>query len=218
MRLLILFILIYSSAIAQTTGSYLPRETRKSDNYLFYLHGGVVTGRGNNAVTAAAPEWGPYEYLNILDSLKKRGFTVISEVRQQGVDDTLYAQKITMQIDTLLKAGIPPGNIVLVGASAGSNIVFQVSSKVKNDALHFVVMGGCWPGTYKDYLGMELYGRFLSIIEKKDPHGTCRAIFEGRKHLTAYREIMLNTGLSHGFLFKGHSAWIAPIVNWLRDK
>ena len=75
-------------------------------------------------------------------------------------------------------------------------------------------MGGCWPETYKDYLDIQLYGKFLSIIETSDPHGTCYRIFEKRKHLSSYREIKLNTGLSHGFIYKGYKEWIDPIVKW----
>jgi hypothetical protein len=218
MKLLLIFLLIHSTAIGQIIGTALPREIKKTEKYLFYLHGAVVTGRGNNVINEGAPEWGPYEYLNILDSLQRRHFNVISEIRQKGVEDSLYAIKIALQIDTLLRAGVKSSNIVIVGASAGSDIVLQVSSRLKNDALNFVIMGGCWPDSYKDYLNIELYGRFLSIIEKTDPHGTCHAIFEGRRYLKSFEEISLNTGLSHGLLYKGYKAWIDPIMSWLHEQ
>jgi hypothetical protein len=118
------------------------------------------------------------------------------------------------QIDTLFRAGVRPENLLLLGASAGSHIVMHVSSRLKNKQIRYVIMGGCWPETYKDYLGIELYGKFLSIVETTDPHGTCYKIFEGRKHLSSHNEIKLNTGLSHGFIYKGHKEWIDPIVRW----
>ena len=218
MKWLILFVLISATAIGQTSSPFLPEEIEKSGRYLFYLHGGVVTELGNNAINPSMPEWGPYEYLNILDSLQKRGFHVISEIRQKGTGNAVYVHKISQQIDSLLEAGVKARNIVVVGASAGWDIALHVSSNLKNKALNFVLMGGCWPETYQDYLNIELYGRFLSIIEKTDPHGTCYKIFEERAHIKHHKEITLNTGLSHGFIYKGYPVWIDPIMYWLQER
>lgn len=169
---------------------------------------------GNNAINRSVPEWGPYEYLNILDSLRSRGFNVISENRKEGVDDTVYVNRIALQMDTLLKAGVQPANLLMVGASAGAFIVIPVSAKLKNAAIKYVIIGACRANTYKDYLPLELHGHFLSIIESSDPHGTCSAIFEGRRQHSSYQEITLHTGLSHGFIYKGHKEWIDPILHW----
>jgi hypothetical protein len=206
-----------STTIAQTISVSVPKEVSKSEKYLFYLHGGVVTVLGNNAINQSVPEWGPYEYLSILDSLQKHGFNVISENRKAGVDDTVYVNKIVSQIDTLFRAGIKPKNILVIGASAGWNIAIRISSKLRNKKMKYVIMGGCWPDTYKDYLDIELYGKFLSVIETTDPHGTCYKIFEKRKYLRSYKEIKLNTGLSHGFIYKGYKEWIDPIMEWFNN-
>lgn len=215
---LALLFLYQSAAIGQTISSSLPVKISNSEKYLFYLHGGVVTVLGNNAINQSMPEWGPYEYFNILDSLRVRGFNVISENRKDGVADSLYVQKIINQVDSLFKAGVRADNIVVVGASAGWDIGIRVSAKLKNRKLNYVLMGGCWPATYKDYTKMDLYGHFLSIIESTDPHGTCMKIFEGRKNLTSVKEIMLHTGMSHGFFYKGYRHWIDPVVEWYYKK
>ena len=84
--------------------------------------------------------------------------------------------------------------------------------------MKYVVMGGCWPDTHKDYQTIELYGDFLSIIESSDPHGTCSKIFEGRKQIKGYKEVTLTMGLSHGFIYKGYKEWIDPIVKWFKER
>ena len=201
----------------QSISSFLPKKLTSSDNYLFYLHGGVVTVLGNNAINQSVPEWGPYEYLNILDSLRIRGFNIISENRKEGVDDSVYVNKIARQIDTLFKAKVDPKKIIVIGASAGSAITIHLSEVLKNNKMKYVVMGGCWPDTYKDYLGLELYGHFLSVIESSDPHGTCSKIFEERKQISSFKEITLHIGLSHGFIYKGYKEWINPIVKWFNE-
>lgn len=50
MRLVLLVLLVTSTAVAQTVSSSLPKNISTSDKYLFYLHGGVVTVLGNNAI------------------------------------------------------------------------------------------------------------------------------------------------------------------------
>lgn len=80
--------------------------------------------------------------------------------------------------------------------------------------MHYAVMGGCWPETYKDYQSLELYGHFISIIEATDPHGTCMAIFKERKSISSIHEITLHTGLSHGFLYRPYKAWVDPVLAW----
>jgi hypothetical protein len=216
--MVIIFLVLTTPALAQHIGPSLPKEIRKTGSYLFYLHGGVVTVLGNNALNRSRPEWGPYQYLSILDSLRARGFNVISENRREGVEDSVYANKIVSQIDTLLSAGVKPRNMLVLGASAGAHIAILVSAKLKNKKMKYVIMGGCWANTYKDYVDITLYGHFLSVIEATDPHGTCFKIFEKRKFVKSYQEIKLNTGLSHGFIYKGHKEWIDPVVKWYKSK
>ncbi|HEX5168206.1 MAG TPA: hypothetical protein VFW11_03475 [Cyclobacteriaceae bacterium] len=208
---------MYSTANAQWIGSSLPKKIVASDRYLFYQHGGVVTVLGDMALNQSAPEWGPYEFNHILDSLRKRGFVVISEVRREGVDDSIYAVKIVHQIDTLLHNAVKPGNILVIGASAGWNITLMVSSRLKNESVHYVMMGGCWPETYKEYLSLDLYGHLLSVVESSDPHGTCERVMFSHKTLKSKREIVLTTGLSHGFIYKGYKEWIDPVMDWYLD-
>ncbi|HEY4937048.1 MAG TPA: hypothetical protein VII44_10735 [Puia sp.] len=214
----ILFLTITCNAIGQTISSSIPSKVDINGNYLFYLHAGVVTELGNNAINQSVPEWVPYEYFNILDSLRKHGFNVISEIREKGIDDSVYVNKISNQVDSLMKTGVRANKIVVVGASSGWGITLGVSSKLKNEKMKYVIMGGCRSETYKDYLNTELYGQFLSITEATDPHGTCYMIFDKRNHVKSYQEITLHTGLSHGFIYKGHKEWIEPIVNWFEKK
>jgi hypothetical protein len=214
MRLALILLLTSTKVVAQTVGIYLPDKFSRTDRFIFYQHGGVVTILGNNAVNQSVPEWGPYEYLNILDSLSKRGFHVISENRKPDIDDSVYVNRVVSQIDSLLRKNVKAENILVLGASAGWNITLHVSARLQNKSIRYVVMGGCWPDTYKEYQHLTLYGHFLSIIESTDPHGTCGSIFTGRKTLATYKEIKLNTGRSHGFIYKGYREWIDPVVDW----
>jgi hypothetical protein len=212
----LLLLLVHSLAFSQSIGEHLPKKRLAHAQYLFYFHGGVVTLLGDMAINQSAPEWGPYEYKHILDSLQKRGFHVISEIRKKGVDDSIYVNKTVLQVDSLLKDGVNAGRILLLGASSGWNIVLHAAHKLKNNKLKYVLMGGCWPNTFKDYTTRELQGHYLSVIETSDPHGTCESIFRDRNEQSSFKEVKLNTGLSHGFIYKGHRVWINPIVRWFQ--
>lgn len=165
----ILLFLLHTDAVAQHIQYDLPKRIDPMRYYMFYLHGGVVTVKGDNEITDAVPEWGPYQYSRILDTLRAHSFYVISERRLPGMDDSVYVRKIVKQVDTLLKAKVPLRNIVLVGASAGSDIVLHVAGRLRKWEMKYVIMGGCWPDTYKDYLNLNIAGRFLSVIESSDP-------------------------------------------------
>jgi hypothetical protein len=209
-----LFALINTLTHSQYMGSSLPDVISRKAKYVFYLHGQVVTELGDMAVNQSVPEWGPYEYYHILDSLTERQVNVISEIRKKDTENSVYVNRVAAQIDSLLKKKVRPENIMVVGASAGGDIALRVSDKMKNPSLRFVVMGGCWPDTYKDYEQLDLHGHFLSLIEKTDPHGTCVKVFEKRANMRSYREITLKTGMSHGFIYKGYPAWINPVMDW----
>lgn len=211
----ILLFLLHTDAVAQHIQYDLPKRIDPMRYYMFYLHGGVVTVKGDNEITDAVPEWGPYQYSRILDTLRAHSFYVISERRLPGMDDSVYVRKIVKQVDTLLKAKVPLRNIVLVGASAGSDIVLHVAGRLRKWEMKYVIMGGCWPDTYKDYLNLNIAGRFLSVIESSDPHGTCAKIFENRsREEVDLREFKLETGLSHGFIYKPYAAWVEQVVSW----
>jgi hypothetical protein len=211
----IFLLLFVRVAAAQIISASLPRPIDKQQRYLFYLHGGAVTVLGDNAINQGAPEWGPYEYSNILDTLRKRGFNVVSERRFEHITDDYYAARLGRQVDSLLKAGVPVDNIVIVSASAGWSISFRVSAQLRNQRLRFVKIGGCREYNLKEVEGIELYGDFLSIIEKSDPRGTCKDLFEPQKHVSGFKEVVLNTGLNHGFFYTGRREWIDPIMEWL---
>lgn len=214
-----LFLLLSgSSTCAQSISAELPLSFNNSDKFVFYFHGLVVSILGDNAINNGAPEWGPYEYSKILDSLRIRNYHVISEIRDKDVHDSVYVNKTVKQVKTLLRMGVPQRQIILVGASAGWYVVLHASDQLNDKKLNYVLMGGCWPDTFKDYSALNLRGNFLSIIEKSDPHKTCGSIFHNRKTITSFKEIELNTGLSHGFFYKGWRHWIDPIVEWHAKK
>ncbi len=213
--ILFLTIITLHSSYSQTISSSLPPKIDHSGKWLFYLHGAIVQDQGINAISK---EFGPYKYLDILDTLKNRGFNVISEARPKDTRPGDYAEKVSKQIDSLIDAKVLPQNIVVIGASAGAEITMKVCLRLKNSQINYVIMGMCWPDTYKEYEGQELCGNFLSIYESSDPHGSCNKIFGQKKCSGSFKEMEITTGKSHGFLYQPYKEWVDPLMKWIREK
>ncbi len=179
--------------------------------YLFYLHGRIIEEQG---IRPTSERWGVYEYEAILEALKQRGLVVISEARPRGTEIESYATKVINQINALLKAGVAPRNITVVGASKGSVIAMVVSMRLKNRDVNFVLMGNCNDGTLTQRK-VDLWGNVLLIFDAADDiGGTCQKFFEKAKGLNKRKEVKLATGLGHGFLYKAMNEWIDPASAW----
>ncbi len=184
--------------------------------YLFYLHGAIVEDQGADAVS---PQFGKYEYNNILNAFRKEKFKVISEVRAKDTDPETYAHKVVKQIDSLLKTGAKPNNITVVGASKGCLIAMYVSSFLKNKDVNFVFLAGCFGNISTMSPDINFCGNILSIHEKSDGIGRSCAELKKRSSqaIPHYKEIELNTGLKHGFIYKPLQEWVAPAIKWARN-
>ncbi|MEO8711773.1 MAG: alpha/beta hydrolase [Parafilimonas sp.] len=204
MKSLIIFILIAMST-----------TTIFGQHYLFYLHGQIVEEQGANAVDTING-FGAYQYEDILNAFRKANFTVLSEVRQKNTDPSEYAHKIVNQIDSLISKGVQPNDITVVGASKGAIISMLISSYLKNKDVNFVLLAGCNDDILKRFPEIQFCGNILSIYEKSDYIGHSCLNFKqsSKQSIPHYKEIELNTGLKHGFLYKPLPEWMEPAIKW----
>jgi hypothetical protein len=192
------FLLLIGLDDGQSIRISVANDIDTTKTYLFYLHGGIAIEQGKGI----SQYYGVYEYQGILDTLASYGYKVISEARPMGNHEGKYADRVVAQVDTLLKAGVNPGRISIVGASAGAYITIDAAVRLKNKNIRYAILGMCRPDTYKNYSGKEICGDFLSIYESSDPHGSCLKLFEDKHCKTGIQEIKLNMNNSHAFLYK----------------
>src|SRR5690349_4742397 len=147
-----------------------PSGENKSANrdYIFFLHNKFVE---LNDLSAVHPEYGRAEYLEILDNFRKDGFVVISEKRTAATDWKKYAEKVTTQVDSLIKTGVKPDHITVVGTSKGGYIAQFVSTYLANRDVNFVFIGAYNDHDITDYPDINFCGNVLSIYEKTDTFG-----------------------------------------------
>ena len=188
----------------------------EAKKYVFYLHGRIVEVQGKDAFSE---QYGKYEYENILDALKGKNIVVLSEVRPADTKIKPYAQKVVRQIDSLIRKGVPPGNITVIGASKGALIAMQVSTDLKNKAVNYVFIAGAFRSLEKQF-DFDLYGNILGIYEKSDPiaGNNYLPLIKRSSGVNKFKEIELDTGLGHGIVFKPLDEWVIPVKEWIAKR
>ncbi len=153
--------------------------------------------------------------------MKDSSNVILFEKRKPNTDPALYAMKIKKQIDRLIKKGVKAENITVVGTSQGGYIAQYVSFYQKNPGLRFVFVGASFKDdSLEKDPNFRLYGKILSITEKSDDGHVPLSQEQRfiRSNIKDFKEIELNTGLKHGFLFKALDAWIVPTKEWIYSK
>jgi hypothetical protein len=193
-----------------------PASIDKTRPYLFYLHGKAIEDQG---LPAVSPDFGEYQYPEILEKLASSGFVVVSEMRAKDTEVHAYAQRVVEQVTLLLQAGVPPHNITVVGASKGAWIAVLVSHLLHNPYANFVLLAICSPEAVAAFKQEQvvLAGNVLSIYDDKDPYaGSCQELFDlsQGKGLAQSKEILLKLGASHGIVYQPLDAWVLPTIGW----
>ena len=189
----------------------VPAEIDPEARYLLYLHGAIIERAG---VRPTHPEFGVYEYREILEVFAGRGFVVISEARPAGTNGAVYAEKVADQVGALMKGGVSPEQITVVGFSKGGGIAITASSILSEERLNFVFMGTCGPWL-NDRPEIVPRGRMLSLRELSDDMvGSCETLFGRSTGASVHEEITLDLGGGHGAFYRPRPDWIDPVVEW----
>ncbi|MEG2102631.1 MAG: alpha/beta hydrolase [Flavobacterium sp.] len=209
-KLLFTFLL----ALLFSLTSFSQTETaKKEQRYIFFLHNAYVE---QNDLSVAHPEYGKAEYNEILASFRKDNFIVYSEIRSKNTNAAEYAKKVVKQIKGLLKKGISPNKITVIGTSKGGYIAQYVSTYLANPDVNFVFIGCFRDSDIEEIPDINFCGNILTIYEKSDVYGVSaiKRKETSKLKINHFKEIELNTNLKHGFLYKASDNWIAPSKKW----
>jgi len=183
-----------------------------SDVHLIYLHGRIIEEKGP---TPTHPKFGLYDYPSIVEALGSLGATVISEQRPSGTKVDDYARKTLDDIDKLIKDGVSPNNIVVVGFSKGGGIAIRVANLGENPEIRYVLLASCadW---LRSYPKLHLTGHVLSVMETSDNIGkSCKDLAARGSDVASFDEIEISTGKQHGAFYTPDPVWLTPVLNWV---
>ena len=85
--------LLFKLSVLMVLFSCSPKQ--EPMKHIFYLHGMIIEIQGIHAVS---PQFGPYEFTAIVDSLKATGAEVHAEVRTEATDFFEFGKKISKDI------------------------------------------------------------------------------------------------------------------------
>ncbi|WP_286752190.1 MULTISPECIES: hypothetical protein [Sphingobacterium] len=201
--------------------SFLPfavnAQNSTQKKYVFFLHNKFLEVHPLNELH---PKYGPAAYTAILEKLQSTNSVILSEKRKPGTDPKIYAKKLILKIDSLHNGGVPYDHISIVGTSQGGYIAQYISYYAKNPDLKFVFIGSSFKNdSMNEDRKFQLYGKILSINEKSDVGAELlsRQLRFKNSDLKSFKEIILNTGLEHGFLFRALDEWIMPTKAWINS-
>jgi pimeloyl-ACP methyl ester carboxylesterase len=190
----------------------------RTPRHLIYLHGRIV--QEEQSARPRHPEYGYYELEKILQTFRDRGFVVSGEIRPKSASVSDSANRVVEQIRQLVASGVPADHVTVVGGSMGASIALLASARLKNPDVSFCVLGACLSANVRGLVadeGQGPIGRVLSIREASDDGAdSCppwNNDLEPGSSLVA-REIVLHTGLKHGFLYRPLPEWVDPVVEW----
>ena len=176
---------------------FLALLTPAPPRHIIYLHGRIV--QTQQSERPKSEEYGYYELEAIRETLRKRGFIVHSTIRPKATTVSSGADDVVRQVKELIDSGVPADRITVVGASMGAAITLAASERLKNPHVRFAVMGTCLASHQE-----KLVGKVLAIRESTDETSSpCKA---------DKRELVINTGLNHGFLYRPLPEWVDPVV------
>lgn len=166
------------------------------------------------------PQFGYYELQKILKAFRDRGFDVSGEIRPKAASVSESADRVVAQVLRLLGSGVPADRVTVVGGSMGAVIALAASARLQNPDVRFCVLGACLSESVRGLLANEgkgPSGHLLSIREASDDStGACKRWKnepDSQSPLVA-REIVLDTKLGHGFLYRPLPEWVNPVVQW----
>lgn len=207
----ILFFVLLSCQPSKKTQNL---ETEK--DYIFFIHNKFLE---ENPDGTFSKEYNvKAEYNKIIESFSKDGFVVLSEKRKPNTNGIEYAKKIVLQIDSLTQKGIKPNNITVIGTSKGGYIAQYVSTFAKNPNLNFVFIGSYQNTDIAEIPAINFCGNILTIYEKSDVFGVTafKRKETSKLKINQFKEIELNTGLKHGFLYIASDEWLKPSKMWAK--
>jgi len=201
------------SAQAQRIVASVPDTPEPSTTYVFYLHGRIIETGGRRPTHA---EFGPYEYDEILKALAGNDRVVISEQRSPDTVTGEYAELVAGQVRDLLKRGVAPERIAVVGFSKGGGIAIAVSSLLR-EPITYAFLAACNPGVFgnEDY---RVSGRVLSVYEESDEIGvSCAPLLARSPAVLESKEVRISTGARHGAFYTPRAVWVDEVVRWIEE-
>lgn len=214
---LVLCALLSSFVNAAEIVEKLPEQYEPSDKFVFYSHGYIVEGE-NPTPVEVKNGWGLYDFPKVKQALADDRYTLVAIHRKKNTDPFEYAKAQSATIRNMIKNGVPANNITLIGFSRGAFITGLMSNHLADFGVNTVLLAGCGRLISRKHDDIKVYGHVLSVYEKTDKSNTCKKLKDKSWQVQSFKEIAINTGLSHGAFYRPLPQWILSVKTWMKEK
>ena len=200
---------VYAAAIFER----LPTEIHANEKYVFYSHGLIVEGSNPTPIN---PRWGLYDFPEVKAALASEQYNLIAYHRAKNTKPREFARKLAADVNLLIKQGVKPGDISLVGFSRGGEITILASSYIQSKDINIILLATC--NTFmKGHAEFIVIGNFHSIYETSDGNGSCQFLMAQSNKVNTMEEIAISTGEEHGAFYRPMTEWVVPLKAWLEN-
>ncbi|MDE3272026.1 alpha/beta hydrolase [Pseudoalteromonas sp. G4] len=210
-------LLLTNTSMANQVLNNIPENYNKASKFVFYSHGFIVEG-DNPMPIETKHGWGVYDFPSIKQALSDARYTLVATHRKKNTDPFIYAKQLSENIRSLVKNGVKPTHITLVGFSRGAFITGLTSHYLQDIGVNIILLAGCGRLISSKHSDIQVYGDVLSVYEKSDAAKSCAKLKAKSTALTSFEEIEINTGLSHGAFYTPSDEWLVPVKNWIAVK
>lgn len=190
---------------------HLPEKIHSDEKYVFYSHGRIVEGTNPTPINT---RWGLYDFPKIKAALTSEQYNLIAYHRAKNTKPRDFAHKLANDVKSLIKQGVKPENISLVGFSRGGEITILASSYLKLPTINIVLLGTC-NSFMKGHAEFTVVGNVHSIYETTDGNGSCQFLVAQSAQVKNMQEIAISTGKEHGAFYLPLAEWVVPVKAWL---
>lgn len=206
-------VLIGNNAFAGALYTSFPEKIFPDEKYVFYSHGLIVEGDNLMPVNE---RWGVYDFIAVRKALSDPQYNLISYHRPAKTVADEFAEKLATDVRKLIKAGVKPQNITLLGFSRGGEITLLASDKLRLDKINTILLAVCG-GFVKKHKEYKAFGNVYSIYEDSDFAGSCQFLQNRNKNVHSFKETAINTGKEHGAFYQPLPEWVVPVKDWLKE-
>jgi len=203
---------ITSNCLAGALYTSFPTKIKPDEKYVFYSHGLIVEGDNLMPVNE---RWGVYDFIAVRKALTDPHYNLISYHRPAKTVPDQFAEKLAADVRKLIKAGVRPENITLLGFSRGGEITLLATDKLRLDKINTILLAVCG-GFVKKHPEYQAYGNVYSIYETSDFAGSCQFLQDRNNKVHSFKETAISTGKEHGAFYKPLPQWLTQVKSWLK--
>jgi len=208
-----LMIVFSTLSPAGTLYTDFPDIINADEKYVFYSHGLIVEGENLMPVDE---RWGVYDFIAVRKALTDPDYNLISYHRPEKTVADEFAEKLAIDVRKLIKAGVKPENITLLGFSRGGEITLLATTKLRMDKINTILLAVCG-GFIEQHNEYQAFGNIYSIYETSDFAGSCQFLQDRNEQVKSFQETSISTGKEHGAFYQPLPQWLTQVKKWLKS-